>query len=46
MTDPVPGTAIICKLWGNRSAMWQIALHVFIDATFLIAGGIIFAPSG
>lgn len=24
-------------------AMWQIALHVFIDATFLIAGGIIFA---
>lgn len=24
-------------------AMWQITLHVFIDATFLIAGGIIFA---
>lgn len=24
-------------------ATWQIALHVFIDATFLIAGGIIFA---
>jgi len=24
-------------------AVWQIALHVFMDATFLIAGGIIFA---